>query len=455
MKKKKVVIAILSSSTVLFLILMVILISIAMAIMSGSDYTKERREKDNEASIEHFEIKGKKTGNTHTLNFIFSSWKIENIKTELVGTSGELKTKVKMPGISGSYEAIAYQVLRQAGYSHAGTCGIMGNIWAESGGFDPCAIEGENSWTSGKSNRARGYGFCQWTNTTPPYTHGRRTNVINWLKKNGYDPYKKSNKLAIGQLKYMLQEPGYDNVRAKVKRAKNIENATEDWLRGFEGIFNISTFRIRRKKAFEYSKRFTGYNKKNSGNKRNVALNISFSIKGSHVTFVGKLDGTSIAGYYDINNGNISGSGEYGEGATSGEKGGFAGTLSGANIKQKKVVLAALSYHDPYHEGFPHMCELWVYTVFKKAGLNYNGSCCASHSRDKNATTKGKIPIGAAIYSGGSYHSSVHCGCGRNAGHVAIYVGNNMVAGSQSPFKMTLSQWKSIFGYGGWYFPRS
>lgn len=454
MKKRKVVIAILSSSTVLFLILMIIIISIAMAIMSGSDYTKDRREKDDESSIEHFVIKGKKVGNTHTLNFLFPSWKIENIKTELVGTSGELKTKVKIPDISGSYEAIAYQVLRQSGYSHAGTCGIMGNIWAESG-FNPCVIEGENSWTSGRSDMARGYGFCQWTNTTPPYTRGRRTNVVNWLKKNGYNPYKKSSKLAIGQIKYMLQEPGYDNVRTKVKKASNIGVATEDWLRGFEGIFNVSTFKVRRKKAYEYGKGFAGYSKKNSEKKRDAALNLSFSIKGSHVTFTGKLDGIPIAGYYDIKNGNISGSGEYGEGASSGEKGGFAGTLSGANARQKRVVLAALSYHDPYHEGFPHMCELWVYTVYRKAGLNYRGSCCASHSRDKNATKRGKIPIGAAIYSGNSYHSTVRCSCGRNAGHVAVYIGNGMVAGSQVPFKMTLSQWKRFFGYGGWYFPKN
>lgn len=117
----------------------------------------------------------------------------------------------------------------------------------------------------------------------------------------------------------------------------------------------------------------------------------------------------------------------------------------------KRIVAIANSYTNPYNNGFRGLCESWVGTVFKKAGVRYNGSCCASASRDKNAKKTGAIPIGAAIYSGSSYKSSVGCECGRNAGHVAIYVGNNTVLGSQIPFRMTLSEWIGYYGYGGWY----
>lgn len=455
MKKfTKIILGISTSGIALLLVFVIIIATVAMGILAGSDYKKDMQDKEkDENSIEHFEITGTKRRNTHTLNFIFPSWKIEGIKAELVGTRGQLKTKVKVPDVSGSYEQIAYQVIRKKGYTHAAVCGIMGNIWAESG-FNPCAIEGENSWTSGKSQMARGYGFCQWTNVTPPHTRGRRTNVINWLKKHGYNPYKRSGKLAQGQIKYMLIEPGYDGARAAVKKETDIARAADIWLRKFEGIYNFATFKVRRDMAFKYSKYFSNYENKSIGKMTKATLDISFDIKGNHVTFTGTLDGVPIAGNYDIKNGRISGTGEYGEGASAEGDGGFSGTLTGANAKQKRVVLIALSYKDPYSQGFAHMCELWVYTVYRKAGLNYRGSCCASHSRDKNATKRGKIPIGAAIYSGNSYHSTVRCSCGRNAGHVAIYIGNGMVAGSQVPFKMTIAGWKRLFGYGGWYFPK-
>ena len=109
--------------------------------------------------------------------------------------------------------------------------------------------------------------------------------------------------------------------------------------------------------------------------------------------------------------------------------------------------------HSPWDNGYAHLCEKWVCDVYKAAGLPTNGSCCAAHSRDKTATKEGDIPPGAMIYSGPSYHSTVHCEvCGRNAGHVAIYIGNGKVAGSQVPYIMSLDRWTKMFGYGGWSF---
>lgn len=123
------------------------------------------------------------------------------------------------------------------------------------------------------------------------------------------------------------------------------------------------------------------------------------------------------------------------------------------NEKQDNIVKTALSYKDPYHNGYRGMCEAWVAEVYRKSGLTYSGSCCASEARRKFAKKAGKIPVGAVIYSGENYRSNVYDSvCGKNAGHVAIYVGNNQVAGSQIPFVMSLDDWKSVYGYGGWSF---
>lgn len=117
---------------------------------------------------------------------------------------------------------------------------------------------------------------------------------------------------------------------------------------------------------------------------------------------------------------------------------------------QKRVAKIASSGAVRYRMGY---CELYVSNVYAYCGLHYNGSCCARKSRDKNAVKKGNIPVGAAIYSGNKYRSSINCECGRNAGHVAIYIGNNKVSGAQTPKIMSLKQWINLFGYGGYYLP--
>ncbi|MBS6799165.1 MAG: glucosaminidase domain-containing protein [Firmicutes bacterium] len=130
----------------------------------------------------------------------------------------------------------------------------------------------------------------------------------------------------------------------------------------------------------------------------------------------------------------------------------FSGTETESNTLQDVIVSAALSYTDPYNQGYKHLCEAWVAKVYHRAGLHYETSCCASKARERFAITSGKIPVGAIIYSGSGYKSTVTCSCGRNAGHVAIYIGNGQVAGSQVPFIMSINKWISIFGYGGYSF---
>lgn len=131
----------------------------------------------------------------------------------------------------------------------------------------------------------------------------------------------------------------------------------------------------------------------------------------------------------------------------------FVGAESNANATQKKIATVASTYGDPYHNGWGKLCEAWVADVYRRAGLNYTGSCCASMARARFARGGGEVPVGAVIYSGDSYSSSVTCSvCGRNAGHVAIYIGNGKVAGSQVPYIMSINQWISVFGYGGYSF---
>lgn len=116
--------------------------------------------------------------------------------------------------------------------------------------------------------------------------------------------------------------------------------------------------------------------------------------------------------------------------------------------------------YSPYNNGYRGWCELWCSHVYRTAGRAYAGSCCADSHGRKYGKKSGKIPKGALIFSGykrdGTYYENGHrsgtyCNiCHHYAGHVAIYIGNGMVAGSQIPYKMSLDQWIDYFGYGGW-----
>lgn len=132
--------------------------------------------------------------------------------------------------------------------------------------------------------------------------------------------------------------------------------------------------------------------------------------------------------------------------------GGGSGVGSNAiGSKAQKSIVAAATNGKWYGTG-PGWCEAWVAAVYRTATGNGAGHCCAKASRDAWATTKGKIPVGAAIYSSDKYRSRVTCSCGRNAGHVGIYIGNGKVVSmlSGGPTVQSLSTWKSWFGYGGW-----
>ena len=126
--------------------------------------------------------------------------------------------------------------------------------------------------------------------------------------------------------------------------------------------------------------------------------------------------------------------------------------------EQQAAILAALKRkwpesRPPWENGYQGLCETWVCDVYAAAGIPVSGSCCASQSRERFAMWSEDIPVGAMIYSGPEYLSGYLCeDCGFDPGHVGIYIGDGMVAGSQPTYILSLDEWKEYFGYGGWSF---
>ena len=132
---------------------------------------------------------------------------------------------------------------------------------------------------------------------------------------------------------------------------------------------------------------------------------------------------------------------EYGSGM-------FVGGVTGNAMQRKIAMIAAMG--DDFGTG-RGWCQAWVRKVYLKATGVASSDCCAKKCRDKWAVKTATIPVGAAIYSSDKYSSSVTCSCGRNAGHVGIYIGNNKVASNVGGIRIeSLDSWNRTFGYGGW-----
>ena len=109
---------------------------------------------------------------------------------------------------SGSNEEIIFRFLTQEmGYSNAAACGVMANIKYESG----------YKATSG-GDKGTSYGIVQW--------HGsRKTRLINWCQKNGYDYTTLKGQLYF--LQYELKTY-YPSVHNKLKAIPNTEQGAYD-----------------------------------------------------------------------------------------------------------------------------------------------------------------------------------------------------------------------------------
>ena len=75
-------------------------------------------------------------------------------------------------------------------------------------------------------------------------------------------------------------------------------------------------------------------------------------------------------------------------------------------------------------------CEAWVEEVYRKAGVSIDQHCCAGKNRALYTVGKSSknIPLGAMVYNDPAvYQSRTNDTCGRNAGHVGIYIGNGQI----------------------------
>ena len=75
-------------------------------------------------------------------------------------------------------------------------------------------------------------------------------------------------------------------------------------------------------------------------------------------------------------------------------------------------------------------CEAWAEEVYRKAGVSIDQHCCAGKNRALYTVGKSSknIPLGAMVYNDPAvYQSRTNDTCGRNAGHVGIYIGNGEI----------------------------
>lgn len=154
--------------------------------------------------------------------------------------------------------------------NNAAASGILANIEKESS-FRNDVIEYGYTWNSGG-----GYGICQWTNSPRTSSTGRRTNLVNFCKKNGYN-YKSLN----GQLNFLKHEletnvkPGVlSYMRSVSNNAQGAYNAGYKWCYSFEVPANYKTVAVTRGNLARdtywprYKNNANGNNNNNNNNKK-------------------------------------------------------------------------------------------------------------------------------------------------------------------------------------------
>ncbi|WP_449316716.1 phage tail tip lysozyme [Rubneribacter sp.] len=122
-----------------------------------------------------------------------------------------------------------------------------------------------------------------------------------------------------------------------------------------------------------------------------------------------------------------------------------------ASARQRAVADAARASTYGVRTG---RCQAWVYRVYAAAGVCDASSCCAHSAGDAwiVSTSASDIPVGATVYVSRSV-GGVECDCGRDAGHVGIYIGDGQVAsrrGGDAPYIETLESFMDNYGLGGY-----
>lgn len=96
-------------------------------------------------------------------------------------------------------------------------------------------------------------------------------------------------------------------------------------------------------------------------------------------------------------------------------------------------------------------CQAWIAAVYNKAGQSWISSCCAGSAGEQWIVSQSRdnIPLGACVY--GKSNPYVGCDCGRDAGHVGIYIGDGKVASNVGGIRIeSLDSWIAGFGWRGW-----
>ena len=99
-------------------------------------------------------------------------------------------------------------------------------------------------------------------------------------------------------------------------------------------------------------------------------------------------------------------------------------------------------------------CEAWAEEVYRKAGVSIDKHCCAGKNRALYTVGKSSknIPLGVMVYNDPAvYQSRTNDTCGRNAGHVGIYIGNGQIISNIGGTVIdTVEGWTAYYGFGGW-----
>lgn len=157
-------------------------------------------------------------------------------------------------GIAGNtIEEKVWVALRKMGYSEIATAGAMGNIYYESGGFNPEAIEG---------GTGEGIGLCQWS-------FGRKTALMNYAASKGKDWRDEDTQVEflVGELTPGGGANGYASYQLMTYNgyspnqwidATDIATSTTAFCWTFERPANGSSLPIRIEAAQNYYDQFKG-----------------------------------------------------------------------------------------------------------------------------------------------------------------------------------------------------
>lgn len=309
----------------------------------------------------------------------------------LAAAMGGAKQDTGGTGTLTGIEAEVAQFFKDKGLGDVQVAAIMGNMYAESG-MNPAAQE----------DGGGGYGLCQWTG-------GRRTKLENYAASVG----KPASDLAV-QLEFFWSHDIFDG----------------DW----SGKYYIT------KKKFDGDPEpgtIVSGSKAKFLSTKDVAEAVKEFCYGwerpgiPHITK--RVD--KAKEYLDALSSNLSGE-----------------DYDSANAKQKKVANLAANNLYGYKLG---NCQGWVRKIYEAAGICNESSCCATSAGLKWVVSKSKtgIPVGATVYVSKSAVGTKDPVCGREAGHVGIYIGDGKVAsnrGGSAPYIETLESFAKNYGKGGW-----